>query len=304
MSFAASAVPESVSSARSSPALEIVGDAHAPPVLVLGGISADRHVCRHEQNRAPGWWDGVAGSGRALDLARYQLVGADFIDEPAPVTTHDQADAIAASLDQAEIEVLHAVVGASYGGMVALAFAERYPERVGRLVVIGAAHRSHAMASARRLLQRRIVELGVATGRPREALALARGLALTTYRSDAELEERFSEGVTPDLASLDSWLRHQGDSFARRYPVQRYLSLSLSSDLHCVNPARITTATTLVALEADAVVPIAHMRQLAQLLGGPAQLVELPTRHGHDGFLTDTDTLAPILRNALEEPCS
>ena len=299
MSFAA-AVQKSMPPETASPALEIVGPAGAPAILVLGGISADRHVCRNEGNRAPGWWDDIAGVGRALDTRRYQLVGADFSDGPGPVTTHDQADGIAAALDHAGVDALHAVVGASYGGMVALAFAERYPDRVARLVVIGAAHRSHAMTSARRLVQRRIVELGIATGRPREALALARGLALTTYRSDTELEERFGTGAAPDLASLESWLRHHGDAFARRYPAERYLALSVSSDLHSVNPARITAATTVIALEGDAVVPIADTRQLARLLGGPARLVELPTRHGHDGFLTDTDTLAPFLITAVE----
>ena len=179
MSFAAALVQEPFSPVRALPALEVVGPAGAPAVLVLGGISADRHVCRNEQNRAPGWWDEIAGAGRTLDTRRYLLVGAEFIDGPGPVTTHDQADAITAALDRAGVDALHAVVGASYGGMVALALAERYPDRVDRLVVIGAAHRSHAMTSARRLVQRRIVELGIATGRPREALSLARGLALT-----------------------------------------------------------------------------------------------------------------------------
>jgi len=269
MSFAAPARQESFAPARSLPAIEIAGPSDAPPIIALGGISADRHVCRNALNRSPGWWDAIAGVGRSLDTRTFRVIGADFVGEPWPPatypSTHYQADVIAAALDEAGIDTLHALVGASYGGMVALAFAERYPGRVQRLVVIGAAHRSHAMTSARRLVQRRIVELGIETGRPREALALARSLALTTYRSDAELEERFGGSAAPDITSLDSWLRHHGDTFARRYPVQRYLALSLSSDLHRVNPAGVTAPTTLVALRGDAVVPLAHMRELALL---------------------------------------
>ena len=234
-----------------------------------------------------------------IDTSRYRVIGADYLGHDR-VTTHDQARAIAAALDDAGIHTLHALVGASYGGMVALAFAELFSPRVERLIVIGAAHRSAAITSARRLVQRRIIELGIDTGRTREALALARALAITTYRSDAELESRFGAGDTADLTAIDSWLRHHGDTFSRRFSVERYLALSLSSDLHVVDPARISTPATLIALEGDAVVPAEEVRNLARRLGGPARYVELPTIHGHDAFLTDTHTLAPILRTALE----
>jgi homoserine O-acetyltransferase len=67
-----------------------------------------------------------------------------------------------------------------------------------------------------------------------------------------------------------------------------------------VDPARITTPVTLIALEGDAIVPLAHQQELARQLRGPSQLIVVPTCHGHDAFLTDTATLAPVLRNALE----
>lgn len=276
---------------------EIVGPQGAPVILALGGISADRHVCG-------GWWSRVAGPERALDTESRRVLGVDFVDggrgadgRPARVvTTQDQADAIAAVLDEIGVERLHAIVGASYGGMVALAFAERYPERLERLVVIGAAHRPHPMATARRIIQRRIVELGLDTGRPRESLAIARELATTTYRSDVEFEKRFASG---DVDSIDCYLRHQGDKFARRFEPARFLALSLSSDLHAVTPARIRTPTILVAAEHDAVVPRAQLVELARELGAPSRLVDLPSIHGHDAFLTDTDSLSHILRDTL-----
>ena len=276
---------------------EIVGAEGAPVILALGGISADRHVCG-------GWWSRVAGPGRALDTRLHRVLGVEFLDggrsadgRPARVvTTQDQADAIAAVLDEIEVERLHAIVGASYGGMVALAFAERYPERLEQLAVIGAAHRPQPMATARRIIQRRVVELGLDTGRPREALAIARELAMTTYRSDVEFDKRFASG---DVDSVDRYLRHQGDAFARRFAPERFLALSLSSDLHAIAPARIRAPTTLVAAEHDAVVPRTQLVELARELGAPSRLVDLPSIHGHDAFLTDTDSLSHILRDAL-----
>lgn len=286
-------------------ACEIVGPGDAPVIAALGGISATRHVCASVTDPSPGWWELVAGPGRALDTRRYRVLGLEYLDggrdaggRPArTVTTHDQADALAAALDDAGIPRLRALVGASYGGMVALAFAERHPDRVQRLVVVGAAHRSHAMTTALRTIQRRVVELGLETGRPGDALAIARGLAVTTYRTASEFSRRFTppEG----LEQVDAFLRAHGERFTARFTPERFLALSLSADLHRVAPERIGTPATLVAIEDDAVVPRAEVIELAARLGGPSRLVDLPSPKGHDGFLTEHHALSAILSTAL-----
>jgi homoserine O-acetyltransferase/O-succinyltransferase len=130
-------------------AFTVHGNDDAPPVLVLGGISAGRHLLpAGDAAGTSGWWPGVAGAGAALDPRCHRLISIDYIggrgdsSRPAPgerwpaVTTSDQATAIVALLDTLGIERLHACVGASYGGMVALALAERFPERVERVVAI------------------------------------------------------------------------------------------------------------------------------------------------------------------------
>jgi homoserine O-acetyltransferase len=78
---------------------EIVGPTNAPVLLVLGGISATRHVVRTAADPSPGWWEGVAGPGRALNTATHRLLSVEFADggrgpDGRPVrvvTTHDQA---------------------------------------------------------------------------------------------------------------------------------------------------------------------------------------------------------------------
>jgi homoserine O-acetyltransferase len=258
-------------------------------IVALGGISADRHVTQ--------WWN-VAGAGRALDTNRYRILGIDFLDwvrvRGNPVTTYDQADALAAALDDARVERAHAVIGASYGGMVALAFAEQYPARLERLIVIGAAHRPHPFTTAHRIIQRRIVELGLETGRGRDALVLARALAMTTYRSAREFADRFR---TAD--DVESYLRHHGEKFAARFTPERFLALSLSGDLHAVDASRIHTPTVLIAAEGDTNVPREQTEELARLIGGPCRIVELPSIHGHDAFLTEPEALGRILESCL-----
>jgi homoserine O-acetyltransferase len=296
------ATPSSTS--RAVPSYELVGPADAPVIVALGGISATRHTIL--------WWSDIVGDGKAIDTQRYRVLGIDFLDggrrsDGRPrrtITTHDQADAIVDVLDHLHIGRVHCFVGASYGGMVALAFAERYPERVERLVVVSAPHEPHPMSTALRALQRRIVKLGLETGRTRSALAIARGLAMTTYRSREEFGERFES--TPVALHdndatfpVESYLEHHGERFADRWSAERFLALSLSGDLHRIDPRRVVTPTVIVAADGDAIVPGEQLEELAATLAAPTRLLHLPSKHGHDAFLTEADALGRILEIAI-----
>jgi homoserine O-acetyltransferase len=295
------------------PRYTLVGRTGAPVVVVLGGISATRHVVFGDSPSTSGWWSKIAGEGKAIGLERFRVLGLDFMDGGRDatgrprrvVTTHDQAHFLARVLSAAGVERVHAVVGASYGGMVALAFAERFPQMLERLVAISAPHESHAMSTALRTLQRRTVELGLDTGRVADALSIARGLAMTTYRTAGEFAERFSTLPIPGARrgeptfEVDVYLRDRGARFVEAMRPERFLALSLSSDLHRVDPSRITTPTTIVAAVGDAIVPYEQLTTLASRLGGARNLVELPTRVGHDAFLVETAQVSSIVSAAL-----
>jgi homoserine O-acetyltransferase len=298
-----------------TPQFELVGPADAPVIVAVGGISATRHVAAHDGDAAPGWWDDVVGPARAIDTRAVRVLGVDFVDggrgsDGRPrqtVTTHDQADVIARVLDAIGVARIHAFVGASYGGMVGLAFAARYPERLERLVAISAPHEPHPMSTALRALQRRIVLLGLDTGEVAEALALARGLAMTTYRSAREFAERFDvrpieRSANDAIFPVEGYLRHHGERFAARWTAHRFLALSLSLDLHRVDPSSIMTPTTIVAAEDDTIVPREQLDALAAGLRGPVTFAELATAHGHDAFLTEPRQLGRILEPALNSP--
>jgi len=297
------------------PRHELIGEPGAPVVVVLGGISATCHVASSEDDPSPGWWDDIVGCGRAIDTRGHRVLGVDFLDggwrsDGRPqriVTTHDQAANVARVLDALEVERVHSFVGASYGGMVALAFAERYPDRVDGIVAISAPHEAHPMSTALRALQRRIVELGLDTGRATDALAIARGLAITTYRSTREFGERFDSSPIEQSDNdatfpVEAYLRHHGERFAARWTAERFLALSLSGDLHRVDPSAIRTPTIIVAAEGDAIVPGEQLEALTATIGGPRRLIHLPTTRGHDAFLTEPAAIGDIVRNALLSP--
>lgn len=294
---------------------ELTGPTDAPLVIVLGGISASRHISPNSESGAAGWWDKSVGPGSGIDSTKYRLLGVDYLDgglrpDGRPeriVTTGDQGDAIAALLSELGLKRAHAVVGASYGGSVGLAFAERHGALLGRLVVIGAAHESHPMSTGLRAFQRRIVELGIDTGRATDGMIIARAIAMTTYRTAREFGERFRDSFPEEVDDrlvfpVESYLEAAGKRFAAWCSPERFLALSLSSDLHRVKPEAIRVPTVLIAEEGDTLVPEAQMEELSARLGAPNTLVRLRTLHGHDAFLTDTDTINPILARALDGP--
>lgn len=296
---------------------ECPGPPGAPVVVALGGISADAHVCAHDDDPRPGWWDAFVGPLRPIDTDRHRVIGMDWLGgrgattaaerppgrSPA-VTPRDQAGLLGGLLDALGIDRLHAVVGASYGGMVALAFAARFPGRLRRAVVISAAHETHPMATALRSIQREIVRSGLRTGRELEALALARQLGMTTYRTDAEFHTRFgNEPAWEDGVArfpVETYLRHKGRRFAEGFTAAQYLRLSESLDLHRVDPARIHVPVTLVSVQEDTLVPPWQMEELAAGLRDPGELVRIRSRYGHDAFLKETASIGPVLRAVLD----
>ena len=295
-------------------AWRLVGPANAPVVCALGGISSNRRVFDLDEPRK-GWWSEVVGPGQALDAARFRVLSFDYLGGSAETTgpasgsagfpnisTYDQAELLVRLLNNLGIKSLRAIVGGSYGGMVALAFGERYPERVSRLVVIGAADRTHPMATAWRSVQRRILQFAVECGRPKEGLQLARALAMSTYRSAEEFEARFDGAPTRAEERfsfpVEQYLFARGTDFAEKHKPEAIVGLSESIDLHRVDAARIFVPTTIIAIREDQLVPLSDLRGLAARLP-VARLHEISSIYGHDAFLKESDQLRGIFSVVL-----
>lgn len=279
----------------------------APTVIVQGGISADREVTSVEAGDHAGWWQPLVAEGAAIDLSQFRILAIDWLVPTElgadSISSEDQADALAALLQALHVRQVHAFIGSSYGAMVALAFAARYPDQVNRLVLLAGAHRPHPLSTAQRSVQRGIVRLGQASGHVDEALALARQLAITTYRGSAEFGRRFAGA--PEQRDgrfhfpVEDYLEHQGQRFVQRFDAERFLALSESIDLHEVIPEQVPVPATLIGFPSDRLVPLADLCELQRRLCGPATLEVVESPYGHDAFLKETEQLAPLLREAL-----
>ena len=294
-------------------AWRLTGPAGAPVVVALGGISATRRVWQPDEPRG-GWWHEVVGPGLALDTQRFRILSFDYLgasaDSTGPrdgaefpsVSAYDQAELLLRLINHLGITSLRAIAGASYGGMVALAFGHRYPERVSHLIVIGASDRANPMATAWRTVQRRIVRFATECGRPKDGLQLARALAMTTYRSSEEFTARFNAPPTREegefLFPVEQYLFARGSDYASRYRPESFLCLSESIDLHRVDAGSLFVPTTAVAIREDQLVPLSDVRAMVARLP-VGRLHEISSICGHDAFLKETEQLRSVFTAAL-----
>ena len=286
---------------------EVLGQAGLPAVFVAGGISAHRHVGSSEAFAEAGWWEAQVGPGRALDTTRFRVVAFDWLGSDgnldAVIDPADQADAVAAVLDALHVERLHAFVGCSYGAMVGLQFAARYGQRLNHLVAISGAHRAHPFSSAWRALQRRAVALGALQCDESHGLALARQLAILSYRTPEEFSERFDAAQVVDgrvRVAAEDYLDYCGAQYSARTSPVAFQRLSESIDLQSVRPESVGIPVTVVAVEEDRLVPVADSRALAQRLR-TSRIEVLSSLFGHDAFLKEETAIATVLVQALQE---
>ncbi|MGQ0547114.1 MAG: alpha/beta fold hydrolase [Betaproteobacteria bacterium] len=105
------------------------GTGHHGTVLLLHGIGSN----------CTGWryvLDGLGASFRTIAWNAPGYYLSDFLRDAAP-TNWQYADALAALMEALGIASAH-VAGSSFGSLVAASFAARHPQRVRRLVLLGA----------------------------------------------------------------------------------------------------------------------------------------------------------------------
>jgi homoserine O-acetyltransferase len=232
---------------------------------------------------------------------------------------------------------LKLVLGASIGGMQALQMAIQFPERVERVIAIGAAPLG-AMGLGMNHLQRQMIQLDPAwmggnylpAHPPRKGLALARALAVCTYKSAALFEHRFAR--KPDRSGEDPWasshelghglngqrfdvagyLDYQGERFVERFDANAYLAITRTMDTFdptrgYSSPesafSRIQAEVMLVGISSDWLFPPAEVAALGALLvkaGIACEYRELVSSHGHDAFLAEPEELERLIRPFLD----
>jgi homoserine O-acetyltransferase/O-succinyltransferase len=305
--------------------------------------------------KALGWWDGMIGPGKAFDTDRFFVVSTNLLggcrgttgpSSPDPatgrpygadfpvVTVADMVRTERAFLDALGISRLAAVAGGSLGGMQAFEWAVLYPGQVDAIVVIASTHALQPQGVAWNSIARDAIMRDPAwqggqyygTGRaPDAGMGLARMVGHITYLSAVALEDKFGRRlqsaddirytITEPEFQVESYLRHQAESFVRRFDANTYLYTSRA--LTYFDLARehgqgslakalegITARTLLISFSSDWLYPPAASAEVADALRGLGKPVEshvIDAPYGHDCFLLEEARQTPIIHRFLSE---
>ena len=203
------------------------------------------------------------------------------------------------------------VVGGSLGGMQALEWGLIDRGRVESLAVLSAPARHGPWGIALSELARRALLLDEKfrgghypeDDPPVAGLALARAIAMTSYRSRPGFEQRFGRDRRDGSFEVVRYLEHQGSKLVARFDANSYLALLSAMDSHDLARGRGSLESVLRGLDlpvlvlgssTDVLYPVAEQLELATLLPA-AEYVELASAHGHDAFLIEQAAVNRIL---------
>jgi homoserine O-acetyltransferase/O-succinyltransferase len=321
-------------------------------VLVCHALNASHHVAGVHAD-APdnlGWWDNLIGPGKPLDTDTFFVIGVNNLGScfgstgPATVnpatgapwgadfpvvTVEDWVDAQARLADHLGIAAFAAIIGGSLGGMQALCWSYRYPERVRHALVIAAAPN----LSAQNIAFNEVARTAIITDpdfhggdfykhgvKPTRGLRVARMIGHITYISDEQMAEKFGRNLREGLNygfgtefQIESYLRYQGDKFAEYFDANTYLRITKALDYfdpatdHGGNLtlalARATAKFLIVSFTTDWRFPPERSREITQALirnGREVAYAEVDAPHGHDAFLLDNPQYHAVLRSYFE----
>ena len=316
-------------------------------ILLFTGLSPSAHAASSEDDPSTGWWEQMVGDGKPIDTTKYLVICINSLGScfgstgPASinpetnetyglnfpvVTIEDIATAGHEVIKFLGLEKLHAVVGASMGGMSSLAYSILFPNVAEALVSISGSARAAPFAIALRSLQREIIRSDPSWNdgkydpdmEPAGGMRLARKLGMLTYRSAAEFEQRFGRELIPEELQtgtpfgldfeIESYLEAHAGKFIGTFDANCYLYLSRAMDIfdvadhggsveHGLQQVGAQRAL-IIGVESDLLFPIEHQKRIAEGLSNGNRDVEfhaLASIQGHDAFLVDMDNFRPIL---------
>lgn len=320
-------------------------------VLICHALTGDQFPgASNPVTGRPAWWPRMVGPGLPIDTDRYFVIATNVLGgcmgttgpastapDGAPwgerfpvITIGDMVTAQIALIEALGIDSLFSVIGGSMGGMQALEWAVRAPDRVFSAVPIATTARHSAQNIAFYEVGRQAIMADpdwrggryLAEGvRPDRGLAVARMAAMITYLSEVALKRKFDRGLQDrDRTSfsfdadfqVESYLRYQGQSFVDRFDANSYLYVTRAMDYFDLGGRRgerladvfvgSQTRFCLFSFSSDWHYPPERTMEITRALvaaGAEVSHIAIDTDKGHDAFLLEEPGFEAALRGFL-----
>ena len=241
------------------------------------------------------------------------------------ITVRDMVRAQKLLIESLGIQRLLCVMGGSMGGMQALEWATQHPESIASAIVLAATPRPSPQAIAMNAVARWAIfndptwRKGEYKHNPKDGLALARGIGHITFLSDESMSAKFGRRFSAKDGQFDffgqfeveRYLNYNGYSFVDRFDANSFLYLAKALDLYdiawgCESLAEAFNAVTapiqFFAFSSDWLYPPYQTKEMVDCLTGLGKSVEyhlIESSYGHDAFLLEHETFAPLVRDFL-----
>ena len=319
-------------------------------ILICHALTGDAHAAGwHEGDRKPGWWEIVIGPGKALDTEKFFIICSNVLggckgttgpssinpetgkqyglDFPV-ITIRDMVKVQKKLVDSFGISQLYAIIGGSMGGMQVLDWMVTYPAMMKKAVPIATTGLSSPQQIAFNEVGRQAIFSDpnwnngnyYETGKiPENGLSLARMIAHITYLSDESMDIKFGrdlqdkEEISYDFSidfQVESYLKHQGETFVKRFDANSYLFITKAVDLFdlSVNDSlidglkEVECKTEVISVDSDWLYPTEQSTELVTALNVnnvEVSFSEIKSNYGHYAFLLERGQLNHILSKFL-----
>ncbi len=280
------------------------------------------------------WWDGMFGEAMGFDdtkdfiicsnvlgscygttgpLSRNPLTGKHYGPLFPAITIRDMVRLQRLLLEELGIEQVKLVVGASLGGMQVLEWGCMFPDKVGALMPMGVSGRHSAWCIAQSEAQRQAIAADrdwkegwyEPDAPPARGLAAARMMAMCSYRSFDNFQERFGRDKKDDATfQAESYLRYQGSKLVSRFDANTYITLTRAMDSHDLSRGRseyirvlesLPMPVEVLSITSDILYPKEEQEELVHHI--PDSHIEyLHESYGHDAFLIEVDKVSRLVR--------
>ncbi len=268
------------------------------------------------------WWSIIFGNDHVLDPAKYFIICINSLGSPYgstrpynldfPLfTIRDICKAYFELLDTLQVSKIFLCIGASFGGNQALEFAYSFPGLIQNLVLIASCAKESPWAIAVHETQRMALQSDPTFGSypgGEEGIKAARAIGMLTYRTQTAYINRYDETEDKvDAFTASSYIKYQGEKFAKRFDALSYYFLTKCLDSHDIGRnrggvhtalSRMHTPTLVISINSDMLVPPILQIEMADAMPN-ATLFQLDSDYGHDGFLVEGKSLNKTITQFL-----
>ena len=317
-------------------------------ILLCHAFSGNHHAAGKDEKLGIGWWDQIVGSGKAIDTDKYYVVccnniggcagssgplsinpetqkpyGKDFPE----VSVNDWVNSQIMLMDYLKIPYWHFVAGGSLGGMQALEWSIKHPNKIKKAGIFAAAVKSSTQNIAMNEVARESIrkDKNFFEGDyydhnviPKDGLKTARMLGHITYLSEENMDIRFGRKFQDEESKvgqnidfeIENYLQYKGEKFTETFDANSYILMTKAMDKYDASEKsnldqalkKVEAKLLIIGFSSDWLYPPERGKEIqvaAMNNNIQSSYIVLDGDHGHDSFLFSSKQYSNLIKKFI-----